>query len=146
MGAHTHKHTHIQRTPLRHAATIWFDSPCCCLDLPYFNCWWLHTGKSSWAGSVMQGISTGIFWGPFAGGTRHWLRACLWPDVSKSIFLVASFNLSETDKVEHASLEVLMMKMNESFWKSEVYVVMWLLVQLLAHPCSVNNSKRWKRL
>lgn len=48
-NTHTHTHVHTRRAPLRHAATISFDSPCCCLDLPYFSCWWLHTLKSTFS-------------------------------------------------------------------------------------------------
>ena len=76
MGSHTHTHTHThtntRRVPLRHAATIWLDSPCCCLDLPYFNRWWLDTAKSTLSWPCNAGISKGIFWGPFAD--TGWVR------------------------------------------------------------------------
>lgn len=53
--------THTWRAPLRHAATIWFDSPCCCLDLPYFNRWGLHTVNSKLSQSRNAGINKGMF-------------------------------------------------------------------------------------
>ena len=90
MRTHTHTHTHTQtntrRVPLRHATTIWLDSPCCCLDLPYFNRWWLHTENSMLSWPCNAGISKGIFWGPFA----DWLSLCLCPMwVSRKIHLFA---------------------------------------------------------
>lgn len=80
---HTRTQTNTERAPLRHATTIWFDSPCCCLDLPYFNRWWLHTVKSKLSQACNAGINKGIFWGPFAARIRQWLwpRSC--PNVSK---------------------------------------------------------------
>lgn len=63
----TPTHTRARGAPLRHAATIWFDSPCCCLDRPYFNRRGLHS-------PVTQGSTKGCF----ADETINRIRPCNW--------------------------------------------------------------------
>lgn len=56
--------------------------PGCCLDLAYFNHWWLHTVKSELSWLCNTGISTGISLGAFCGSDQTMrLRPC--PNVSR---------------------------------------------------------------
>lgn len=148
------KRTHTHRALLRHAATIWFDCPCCSLDLPYFNCWRLHTVKSklSWPRNA------GVFWGPFAGRTRDLLRSCPCPNVSKlenpsfcfhfglPSTEVGVFVLSETDEVEHKCLDLILMREKLTFLKNVIQALAinpkWLSAEFVVHPFMVNNCSK----